>query len=239
MNGWRIEELGEAALLLRFGDSIDAASTERVHTCAAMFRKKSPSWLVDVTPAYASLALHLDIAHIENAGRNSDAAIEVARTWIENCLASFEDDTDTIDPRTVEIPVVYGNAYGPDLATLAGHTGLSIEEVVARHTAVDYTVAMIGFAPGFPYLLGLDPSLAMPRHATPRIDVTAGSVGIGGGQTGIYPNQGPGGWQVIGRTPLQLFDATRDQPSLLQVGDCVRFVAIDAASFDSLSVHSR
>ncbi len=127
--------------------------------------------------------------------------------------------------------MLYGGEAGPDLADVAARAGIGADEAAARHAAGGYTVAMLGFAPGFPYLLGLDPSLATPRHATPRTRVEAGSVGIGGAQTGIYPASGPGGWRIIGRTPLRLFDAMRDPPTLLRAGDRVRFVAIDAATF--------
>jgi KipI family sensor histidine kinase inhibitor len=132
----------------------------------------------------------------------------------------------------VEIAVRYGGADGPDLERVAAHAGLSAGEVVARHAASDYTVAMLGFAPGFPYLLGLDAALHVPRRANPRTRVPAGSVAIGGAQTGIYPRELPGGWNLIGCTPLTLFDPCRDQPCLLAPGDRVRFHAIGAAEFE-------
>jgi KipI family sensor histidine kinase inhibitor len=148
-------------------------------------------------------------------------------------LATLLGDVDDEAPamaRLVEIPVCYGGDFGPDLDALADHARLGAEEVVERHAGAMYTVAMLGFAPGFPYLFGLDPALHMPRRASPRTRVPAGSVAIGGAQTGIYPSELPGGWQLIGRTPLVLFDADRDPPSLLMPGDRVRFVAIDAAA---------
>jgi len=124
---------------------------------------------------------------------------------------------------------------GPDLSDVAALTGFSIEDVIARHGAVEYRVAMLGFAPGFPYLLGLDPVLAVPRRSDPRQRVPAGSVAIGGQQTGIYPAELPGGWQLIGRTPLQLFDVAADVPSRLAAGDRVCFHAIDPAAFQRLA----
>ncbi|HEY6894280.1 MAG TPA: 5-oxoprolinase subunit PxpB, partial [Rhodanobacteraceae bacterium] len=140
-------------------------------------------------------------------------------------------ETGRAPQRLVEIPVRYGGEYGPDLDALAHYAKLDAAEVIAKHTAATYTVAMLGFAPGFPYLFGLDDALQMPRRATPRTRVPAGSVAIGGAQTGIYPTELPGGWQLIGRTPLALFDAARDPPSLLMPGDRVRFVAIGADAF--------
>lgn len=127
--------------------------------------------------------------------------------------------------RLVEIPVRYGGEDGPDLAEVAAHTGLAPEEVVRRHTAGEYVVYFLGFQPGFAYLGGLDPALATPRRREPRLAVPAGSVGIGGEQTGIYPASAPGGWQLIGRTDSALFDARRDPPSLFAPGDTVRFIA--------------
>jgi KipI family sensor histidine kinase inhibitor len=127
----------------------------------------------------------------------------------------------------IEIPVRYGGEDGPDLQAVADHTGLSVEEVIRRHTNAEYVVFFVGFQPGFAYLGGLDTSLHMPRRAVPRLEVPAGSVGIGGAQTGIYPAASPGGWQLIGRTPSRLFDPTRDRPTLLQPGDRVRFTVLE------------
>ena len=135
------------------------------------------------------------------------------------------------DAEAIEIPVCYGGEFGPDLDAVATHCGLEPAEVSARHAAGDYRVAMLGFMPGFAYLLGLDESLHMPRRASPRTRVPAGSVAIGGAQTGIYPRELPGGWQLIGRTPLTLFDPSQAEPALLRPGQRVRFRAIDAAAF--------
>ena len=128
----------------------------------------------------------------------------------------------------IEIQVCYGGEVGPDLGHVAQLAKLDENEVIARHTAADYHVAMLGFAPGFPYLLGLDPALHTPRRADPRVRVAAGSVAIGGAQTGIYPCELPGGWQIIGRTSLALFDAARAPPALLAPGQRVRFRAVGA-----------
>jgi biotin-dependent carboxylase-like uncharacterized protein len=141
--------------------------------------------------------------------------------------------------RTVEIPVCYDDEFAPDLATVAAHAGLTPAEVVARHTAFDYHVHALGFSPGFPYLGGLDPALHIDRLDTPRTRVSPGSVGIGGGQTGIYPAATPGGWRLIGRTPLDLFDPGQDPPALLAPGDAVRFVPIDAARYRELQAEAQ
>ncbi|MGH6636095.1 MAG: 5-oxoprolinase subunit PxpB [Gammaproteobacteria bacterium] len=135
-----------------------------------------------------------------------------------------------LSPRRVEIPVDYGGGAGPDLEEVARHCGLSVREVIERHAVADYTVYFLGFQPGFAYLGGLDPLIATPRRAEPRLAVPAGSVGIGGAQTGIYPAVTPGGWQIIGHTPLALFDPARQPPTLLLPGDQVRFVPRRSAS---------
>jgi KipI family sensor histidine kinase inhibitor len=229
-----IEPLGEAALLLRFGEGLDASANARVHAAASVLRDAHLPGLVDIAPAYATLALHYDPAAWLDANgghpwRNFEAAVRA--------VISTPPAQTSIETRVVEIPVCYGGELGPDLDALAGHAKLDPSAVIARHAAATYTVAMLGFAPGFPYLFGLDAALHMPRRANPRTRVPAGSVAIGGAQTGIYPSELPGGWQLIGRTPLALFDARRDPPSLLAPGDRVRFVAIDAAAFAARTSH--
>ncbi|EBV7178079.1 5-oxoprolinase subunit PxpB, partial [Salmonella enterica subsp. enterica serovar Thompson] len=145
-------------------------------------------------------------------------AIERLQRWWE------ESEALEPDSRSVEIPVIYGGAGGPDLAAVARHSGLSEKQVVELHASVEYVVWFLGFQPGFPYLGNLPESLHMPRRAEPRLQVPAGSVGIGGAQTGFYPLSTPGGWQLIGLTPLKLFDPMREPPVLLRPGDSVRFV---------------
>lgn len=210
--------LGEDALLLRLGDAIDADVNARVHALAARIACERPAWLHDLVPAYASLALFVD------ASGDGDPLAR-AEQWLERL--STDDSLPSPDKgRLHDIGVRYGGEHGPDLDAVAEHAGLSASEVIERHAASEYRVAMLGFAPGFSYLLGLDPRLAMPRLATPRARVEAGSVGIGGEQTGVYPRSGPGGWRILGRTEAVLFDAERDPPSLLAPGDRVRFVPI-------------
>jgi KipI family sensor histidine kinase inhibitor len=225
VSDWRVETLGEDALLLRFGDRIEAALNRRVLAVAAGISARRPPWLCDVVPAYATLALFIDRFAFP---ANSDPLHEAER-WLD--AQAFETNAATTAgaERVVDIPVRYGGEDGPDLEAVAAHAGLSVQEVVVRHSASDYSVAMLGFAAGFPYLLGMDAALAMPRLETPRTRVAAGSIGIGGAQTGIYPRQGPGGWRIIGRTTLPLFGAVRTPPTLLAPGDRVRFV-VDPAS---------
>ena len=223
------EAIAEDALLLRFGNTINRHINDYVHAAAARIRVHWPE--LECVPAYASLLLRFDAQQWsghETATphqRLGDAVLEI--------LVDLTIESDSA--RLIDIPVHYGNASAPDLAEVARLTGLSQADVITRHTAAEYRVAMLGFAPGFPYLLGMDPALTVPRRTDPRQRVPAGSVAIGGQQTGIYPNELPGGWQLIGRTPLRLFDAAIEIPTLLAAGDRVRFHAIDEATFRQLT----
>lgn len=229
----QFEPFAEDALLLRFGERIDAATNARVHAAVAVLQRDLPQ--LECVPAYASMLLRFDpLAWQDRATENLHQALEHA---VRAVLDAGNSPLQALRER--EIPVCYGGAFGPDLAEVAQHLNLPIGDVIARHVAADYRVAMLGFAPGFPYLLGLDPALAMPRRRDPRQRVPAGSVAIGGAQTGIYPEQLPGGWQLIGRTPLRLFDVTATPPSLLAAGDRVRFHAIDEDAFRQLEAAPR
>lgn len=221
-----IEPLADDAWLIELGDAIDDITNDRAHALVASIRAAAPPWLRDVVPAYASVGVFFDV--------RMATALEV-RNWLLQACEAMSDRSPTTNPRVVEIPVLYGGDAGPDLDSAAAELGLDPEALVQRHTAALYRVAMIGFAPGFPYLSGLDPALALPRLATPRTHVPAGSVAIGGAQTGIYPRESPGGWRLLGRTPVQLFDPLRSTPALLTPGDRVRFIAIDAAAFARLA----
>lgn len=221
----RCEAIAEDALLLRFGERIDPITSAAVLAAAARLQQALPQ--LEGVPAYASLLLRFDPpAWRKHGGASPHERVQAA---VRAALASTE--AIAAAPRVVDIPVCYGGAFGPDLDALAVHAGLDAAAAIALHAAGDYRVAMLGFAPGFPYLLGLDERLAMPRRADPRQRVPTGSVAVGGNQTGIYPAELPGGWQLIGRTPLRLFDAGAETPALLRPGDCVRFRAIDADAF--------
>lgn len=252
MTDFSIEPLAEDALLLRLGDAIDLAINVDVHAAAHALRAAALPGVTDIAPAYASLLVRFDPAVWERADRESSlpdrllqivhGRAEPAGTQPRNPGIGRDEQqaarhAASADAAT-EVPVCYGGAFGPDLEAVAAHAGLSPDAVIARHTAGEYSVAMLGFAPGFPYLLGLDPALQVPRRADPRTRVPAGSVAIGGAQTGIYPRELPGGWNLIGRTPLVLFDPERNPACLLAPGDRVRFRAIDADEFARLTGHS-
>lgn len=234
MADYTVETLAEDALLLRFGDGIDMATNARVHAAAGALRDAGLPGITDIAPAYATLLLRFDPLAWDN-GAAREAIIKALGPGIRRDDEQKPTASEHGATRVVEIPVCYGGECGPDIDAVAEHAGLSREEVIGRYAATEYTVAMLGFAPGFPYLLGLDASLHVPRRANPRTRVPAGSVAIGGAQTGIYPRELPGGWHLIGRTPLALFDPAREPPCLLAPGDRVRFHAIDADEFARLA----
>ena len=217
----RLREAGDSALLLELEGGIDPATNGRAIAIAAAIRAAAPPGVRDVVPTYRSVAvyfdpLRVDIAHIrELAGRAGD----------------------TPGPAdggsTVEVPVRYGGEDGPDLTAVAAFAGLRPEDVIARHAGGEYRVYMLGFLPGFAYLGSVPPEIAMPRRATPRLRVAAGSIGIAGAQTAVYPRASPGGWQIIGRTPLQVFDPQRVPPAIFAPGDSVRFVPVPASNAGS------
>ena len=228
---FEVEPLGESMLLLRLGERIDVDLNARVHAAARTLVRVELPGILDLIPAYATLALHYDAAFW--TGRDGSPAWRHLAGALRAVFAT-PPPAETGRGDTVEIPVCYGGDFGPDLAHVAAHCALDEDAVVALHAAAAYRVAMIGFAPGFPYLLGLPPALCVPRRAEPRTRVPRGAVAIGGAQTGIYPDELPGGWHLVGRTPLGLFDATRDPPCLLAAGDHVRLRAIDAQEFAAL-----
>lgn len=217
-----IEPLGENGLLLRLGTGIDIDTNARVHALAAILADARPAWLQEIVPAFDTLALFVDLASMQHG----DAPLDEASSWVRRQWANHSPSSagSSTVARTVELPVHFGGEGGPDLEAVAAATALSRDEVVARFCAPNYQVAMLGFAPGFPYLIGLDPTLAVPRLETPRTRVPAGSVAIGGAQAGVYPLEGPGGWRLLGRTQRELFDPRADPPTLLVPGDRVRFV---------------
>ncbi len=210
-----IRPASDASLLVSFGDSISLEAHHQVLRLAQALADM-PLGVRNLHPAFASVLVDFD------PRRCTQAQIE---SLIRERLAASETISHG-ERRLIEIPVRYGGEFGPDLAEVARHTGLSPERVVELHSSAEYLVYFLGFSPGFPYLGGMPPELATPRLPAPRRRVPAGSVAIGGAQTGIYPLESPGGWRLIGRTPLRLFDAAAEPPALLAIGDRVRFVPV-------------
>jgi len=218
----RIELLGDGAVQIVLGDAPDEATRRRVAEAAERLRGAALPGVIEYVPGFTSITVHYDPTRSDPPGE------ALARVLAE--LGEEPGD----EGRAIEIPVCYGGELGPDLEAVAALHGMTAEAVVELHVAGEYRVHLVGFVPGFPYLGGLDPRLATPRRDSPRVAVPAGSVGIGGGQTGVYPIESPGGWHIIGRTPLRLFDARRDPPALLRAGDRVRFRAVDGDEFRRL-----
>jgi KipI family sensor histidine kinase inhibitor len=214
----RTIDASDRSLLLVFDDRISPAAHGDVLRLTPLLQ--SVRGVTNVHPAYASILIDFD----PRATRHGDVERAAADLFAQAASAPMP------EPRTVEIPVAYGGEYGPDLETVAALTGHTPDEVVALHSGAEYLVYFLGFSPGFPYLGGLPEFIAAPRLETPRRRVPAGSVAIGGRQTGVYPMASPGGWRIIGRTALRLFDPAADPPTLLRMGDHVRFVPIEKAA---------
>ena len=217
----RFRLAGDTGLLMEFGDVIAPVVGARVRAMAGALERRMPAGVREVIPTYRSVILIYDpMATCPDELR--PALIEMDRA-----LSEAPEET----PRTVEIPVCYGGEYGPDIAFVAESHGLAEEEVIRIHSETAYPVYMIGFTPGFPYLGGLSEKLHTPRLSSPRLKVPAGSVGIANNQTGIYPIESPGGWQLIGRSPVRLFAPEKDEPFLLRAGDRLKFTPVSEAEF--------
>jgi KipI family sensor histidine kinase inhibitor len=220
----RLQPFGEAALLVELGDQPDLAINARVHALAAALRTARLTGLVSAVPAYVSLLVEFDLAATTYEAVEASVQAYLAALGTPALGASVG--------RLRQVPVVYGGAFGPDLDGVARRLGLAPEAAIALHTGAEQTVYMLGFSPGFPYLGDLPDTLAMTRLETPRERVPVGSVAIAGRQTGIYSQPSPGGWHLLGRTPIRLFDAERDPPAYFAPGDRVRFRSIPAADWE-------
>ena len=223
--GMRVIDASDSSMLVVFGDEISRDLNRRVIQLFHNLQKSVGPRIRNLHPAYASLLIDFDPLLLPAA----ELRARIAELTGQSGLAAAEPARPAI-----EIPVCYGGELGPDLPDVATHTGFPPDEVIARHSAAEYTVYFIGFSPGFPYMGGLPEALATPRLKTPRTSVPAGSVGIGGSQTGLYPMQWSGGWRLIGRTPMRMFDPEANPPSRLQPGDVVKFTPITREKFDAM-----
>lgn len=226
-----IAPLGDAGLIVRFKGEAD----ETIGLLLAAQKKLGTAELpgvLDIVPASAALAVFYDPTKIASLGTKEDEIFEFLAARVRRELSSLDQSSPTQKARTVDIPVCFDREFAPDLDDLVHRTGLAANTLIDRYCQAAYRVSCIGFTPGFPYLSGLPPELVMPRRAIPRKEVAAGSVAIGGNHTGIYPTKSPGGWNIIGRTPLRLFNPTADPPSLLRAGDRVRFHPVQRDEFE-------
>jgi KipI family sensor histidine kinase inhibitor len=224
--------LGDSAAYVEFSTTLDLEVNSVVQRLALVILKRKVPWIRDVVPALGGVALHFDTDSAELPQQPLEAALELVIESLKQSLAAKEDPG-----REVDLPVCYEPEFALDLAEVAKKAGVPAEQVANLHAAGEYRVLMMGFAPGHAYMGGLDAKLTVPRRASPRAIVPAGSVAIANEQTVIYPYAISGGWNVIGRTPMVLFDATRSRPSLLWPGDRVRFRAITRAQFVELAVN--
>jgi len=210
----RIVPLGDSALLIQLGDEVDPAVNRRIHVLGGLIEAASSRGVIETVPAYATLLVHYD-------------PLISSFTQIKNqLLAKIYQVEEAFHrtPKLIEVPVQYGGEYGVDLESVAAHLHLQVEDVIRIHSERIYTVYMMGFTPGYPYMGRLDDALIVPRLETPRTRVPVGTVAIAGSQTGIYSIESPGGWNLIGWTPLQLFNPESDLPFLFNPGDEVKFI---------------
>lgn len=219
-----IRPLGDAALIVSFGQAIEPAVNDQVHLLHRSLTEAPIIGIVETVPTYCSLVVYYQPNRLPWA-----VICEALRQRLQNM-----EQTPSLSDEIVEIPVLYGGEEGPDLQFVAQHAGVSEEDVIRIHSQSTYRIYMLGFSPGFPYLGGMDSRIAAPRLETPRVRIPAGSVGIAGEQTGVYPLASPGGWRLIGRTPRKLYDPGRPQPIFLHAGCRLRFRAIDRAEYDRI-----
>ena len=211
--------LGDSAVIIQFDDKISLAINQKIGAICRFLDEYTFEGFIEYVPAFSSIAIYY---------QPDKVSYQELEEMIEEMMSSLS-DSDAIPPSPViEIPVMYGGEWGPDLDFVAAHNKLSPEDVISIHSNTDYLVYMIGFAPGFPYLGGMDERIATPRRDNPRASIFPGAVGIGGMQTGVYPIETPAGWQIIGRAKVDLFDKESEHPVLLKAGDRVRFVPVEA-----------
>ena len=224
----KVLPVGDSAVLVEFGDSIEPEVNDRVYAFAASVTSAGIAGVEELVPTYRSLLVQYDLHKVTY----EDLAVR-----LEDLTQAAEGPTDTAERGSVvvHIPVAYGGEYGPDLGDVADHNGLSSQEVIDIHSGTGYRVFMLGFAPGFPYLGGMDERIACPRLQTPRVRVPAGSVGIAESQTGVYPNESPGGWRIIGRTPVKLFDPNAEPPAAILPGSKVVFDPVSESEYQSIA----
>jgi inhibitor of KinA len=219
-----ITPLGDSALTISFGNTIDPEINARVLSAFHQLKEKSIPFIKDLVPAYASLSVLYDVAAIRHRAHTS-SAFNFMKEKLETVLESFTESV-PVSTRTITIPVCYDVSLAQDLESLARQKALSTDELIRIHTGTTYRVYMLGFLPGFPYMGTVPEQIAAPRKTQPALRIPAGSIGIAGLQTGIYPFESPGGWNIIGRTPINMFDTNREQPTYLQPGDEVKFIPI-------------
>ncbi len=224
MQDIKLKIVGDSAVLLQFEEKIEPQINAAISSIVTMIKEQQVEGVIDMIPAFCSLLI------------NYDSRIISYEEISKRLLAIMEMDIATESAAKVvyEIPVCYGGEYGPDMQNVMDNANLSEEEVIQIHTSEDYLIYMLGFLPGFTYLGGLDERIHTPRLANPRVSIPAGSVGIGGAQTGIYPLDSPGGWQLIGKTPIKTYDPMSEPPILFEAGQYIRFVSVSSERYEEI-----
>jgi inhibitor of KinA len=230
----RIIALGDRALILELPSRVDDVAPARIHQVCSWLSDGRLPGVTELVSAATTVTVFYDVIALKKSGAPKHDLAGWLSTRLKERLTLLPDAAAQHPARLIEIPVCYGGSFGPDLEGIATRTKRSMEEIIALHSAAEYVVLQLGFAPGFPYLHGLPESLRFPRRETPRTRVAAGSVAIANGQSCIYPAEIPGGWHVLGRTPLRLFDPDCSSPALLQPGDRVKFRPISLHEFERL-----
>ena len=222
---YQLSPLGDQAILIQLGKDISMDIHQRIQIITSYLDDHPFEWMIDYIPAFTTVTIFYDPIKITRLNQVSQLPYYFVCEQLNSLLSGFTTGK-IIESKTITIPVCYGGELGPDLETVAQLNDLTTKEVIDIHTSGDYLVFMIGFAPGFPYIGGMSKKIAAPRRKSPRLRIPERSVGIAGEQTGIYPIETPGGWQIIGRTPLQLFRPMEESPSLFKAGDKIQFKSI-------------
>ncbi|RFU64340.1 5-oxoprolinase subunit PxpB [Bacillus sp. V59.32b] len=222
--------LGDNAVIIEVDKDINVKTQQKVQVITTFLDEQPPSWMIEYIPAFTTVTVFYDPVRISTGSEEGRSPYQYVCNRLKELLSDLTAGTQ-VESRVVDIPVCYGGEFGPDLEYVARVNGLTTEEVIHIHSSGDYLVYMIGFAPGFPYIGGMSEKIATPRRESPRLKIPARSVGIAGKQTGIYPLETPGGWQLIGRTPTRLFRPENELPSLLRAGDKIRFLPISRQEY--------
>lgn len=230
---FHIYPLGETALTIEVGDEISEAVQAKVLSLQHFLQQLYIPGFIEMVPAYCSVTVYYDLNEIVKKAPVNACLFQWLQHYLEEQLSNW-DTEHTFSSTTVikEIPVCYDEPFGLDIKEVADYHHLPVEKIIELHTSTVYKVYMMGFSPGFPYMGILPASLITPRKSSPRVRVPAGSVAISGNQTGVYPIESPGGWNIIGRTPLKLFDKAKDNPFLLNTGDSIKFIPITQQQFE-------
>lgn len=230
MTKYTLSPLGEQAIVVEVGTEIGKVAQEKVRAITTLLDEFPPTWMIEYIPAYTTVTI---VYKIECFLSEEKSPFTAVCERIDVLFLQFK-TAEQAEQQVINIPVLYGGRYGADIKFVADHNGLTIDEVINIHVTGTYEVHMIGFAPGFPFIGGMSEKISAPRKETPRLLIPERSVGIAGTQTGVYPIATPGGWQLIGRTPLDLFLPELDEPSLLKAGDKIKFYEITEVEYGAL-----